>query len=195
MQTAHVLLSLGGDAGNQVMKYGVTAAEIAVLRGIHGDEAVTEVEPHVEIKRSHREERMRLLSIYGGARGGENKPVVEGLFPGAAARVFENLHELDIPESFFKATGRQVAAIRNDGPTIAEYVAAGYPASTYPPRGYASKSTSTEIAAAVAAAAPAPWAGEPEVLDVPAHDAPLDDSDDGVGEDIDDEHAKKDILG
>lgn len=41
-------------------------------------------------------------------------------------------------------------ALRNDGPTIAEFIAAGYPASNYPPKGYASKSTVEEIAAAVA---------------------------------------------
>jgi hypothetical protein len=38
-----------------------------------------------------------------------------------------------------------------DGPTVAEYVSAGYLASNYPPRGYASRSTAEEIAAAVAA--------------------------------------------
>lgn len=39
-------------------------------------------------------------------------------------------------------------ALRDDGPTIAEFIAAGYPASAYPPVGYASKSTVEEIAAA-----------------------------------------------
>lgn len=29
--------------------------------------------------------------------------------------------------------------LRTDGPTLAEYVAAGYPANTYPPKGYASR--------------------------------------------------------
>ncbi|RUU29759.1 hypothetical protein [Mesorhizobium sp. M6A.T.Ce.TU.016.01.1.1] len=43
-------------------------------------------------------------------------------------------------------------ALRDDGPTIAEYVAAGYPASNYPPEGYASRSTPEEIADAVKAA-------------------------------------------
>lgn len=38
-----------------------------------------------------------------------------------------------------------------DGPTIAEYVAAGYLASNYPPEGYASRSTEKEIAAAISA--------------------------------------------
>ena len=41
--------------------------------------------------------------------------------------------------------------LRQDGPTIAEYVAAGYHAASYPPAGYASRSTEEEIAAAIAA--------------------------------------------
>lgn len=40
---------------------------------------------------------------------------------------------------------------RLDGPTVAEFVAAGYAASLYPPKGYASRSTDAEIAAAIAA--------------------------------------------
>ncbi|BEV43930.1 hypothetical protein [Afipia carboxidovorans] len=50
-------------------------------------------------------------------------------------------------------------ALREDGPTVAEFVAAGYPADKYPPSGYASRSTPEEIAAAVAAQASA--AGRP----------------------------------
>ncbi len=42
-------------------------------------------------------------------------------------------------------------ALKTDGPTVAEYVAAGYLASNYPPAGYASRSTAEEIAAAVEA--------------------------------------------
>ncbi len=42
-------------------------------------------------------------------------------------------------------------SLRMDGPTVAEYVAAGYLASNYPPQGYASRSTADEIAEAVAA--------------------------------------------
>jgi hypothetical protein len=41
-------------------------------------------------------------------------------------------------------------SLRDDGPTVAEYVAAGYRASGYPPRGYASRSTTEEIAAEIA---------------------------------------------
>ncbi len=54
------------------------------------------------------------------------------------------------------------ADLKTDGPTVAQYVAAGYKASGYPPEGYASKSTAEEIAAAIAAEtktdAPAPVA-------------------------------------
>jgi len=43
-------------------------------------------------------------------------------------------------------------ALRDDGPTVQEFVDAGYLAVNYPPTGYTSKSTPEEIAAAVAAA-------------------------------------------
>lgn len=42
------------------------------------------------------------------------------------------------------------AGPRTDGPTVAEYVAAGYRAENYPPEGYASRSTPEDIMAAVA---------------------------------------------
>jgi hypothetical protein len=43
-------------------------------------------------------------------------------------------------------------ALRDGGPTVQEFVDAGYLAVNYPPTGYASKSTPEEIAAAVVAA-------------------------------------------
>lgn len=43
-------------------------------------------------------------------------------------------------------------ALRDDGPTLQEFVEAGYLAVNYPSTGYASKSTPEEIAAAVVAA-------------------------------------------
>lgn len=44
-----------------------------------------------------------------------------------------------------------VVDLRDDGPTIAEWLAGGYPASKYPPDGFAAKSTAEEIAAAIEA--------------------------------------------
>lgn len=52
--------------------------------------------------------------------------------------------------------GLEMLALRQDGPTVGEFVAAGYKAANYPPTGYASRSTPEEIAAAVAAEAPGP---------------------------------------
>ena len=42
-------------------------------------------------------------------------------------------------------------ATRQDGPTLREFLDAGYKASAYPPAGYAARNTAEEIAAAVAA--------------------------------------------
>ena len=109
MQIANVLVAVAGDPGNTVPKYGVTAAEIAVLRMIHGDEAVTDIEPAGSVSTSNRAELARLRGVYGGATDGDGNRLVEQLFPGAAARVFESLAELGIPEQFFKATGRMQA--------------------------------------------------------------------------------------
>ena len=41
--------------------------------------------------------------------------------------------------------------LRQDGPTVGEFVAAGYQATGYPPEGYASRSSQDEIDAAIAA--------------------------------------------
>jgi hypothetical protein len=106
MQIANVVVAIGGDAGNQVPKFNVTAAEIAVLNAIHGDGAVTDILPTGKITRSHRDERARLMAIYGRMQDGKDISPVSQLFPGAAARVFEDLHELDLPEEMFKAKER-----------------------------------------------------------------------------------------
>ncbi|MEC5291587.1 MULTISPECIES: hypothetical protein [unclassified Aurantimonas] len=103
MQIANVLVSLAGDHRNTVPKLGVTAAEIPVLQAIHGADAVREIEPAGEIKRSNREERDRLVRIY---RAKEGRSPVEQLYPGIAARVFETLDELGLNEEFFKAERR-----------------------------------------------------------------------------------------
>ena len=109
MQTANIMLALGGNQGMTVQKYGVTAAEIAVLREIHGEASVFDVEPLDDVDRSMRDERQRLLEIYGKPPGSREMSAVEVLFPGAAARVFENLDELELDPSFFKATQRAKA--------------------------------------------------------------------------------------
>lgn len=110
MQRANVLVALGGDRGNTVPKYGVTVSEIAVLMAIHGNDAVTEIEPLEDDggKFDNRAELARLLETYKGRDEGGVQHVTK-LFPGAGARLFEELDELGLPEEFFKATERMSA--------------------------------------------------------------------------------------
>jgi hypothetical protein len=105
-ETANILLALGGDAGCTVPKFGVTAAEIAVLRAIHGEDAVIDIEPLGTVERTNRAELDRVRAIYGRATDGNMNSIVNFLYPGAAARVFESLDELGIPEDFYKAETR-----------------------------------------------------------------------------------------
>jgi len=107
MDTATITLLLGGHAGNSIQKFGVTAGEIAVLQLIHGNESVRDVEWTGDIQRSHRAEIERLHNVYG-ANDGNGRAVskaVASLFPGAAARVFEKLTELELDGEFVKSLG------------------------------------------------------------------------------------------
>lgn len=113
METANIILALGGDNGNTVPKRGVTPAEIALLRAIHGDDAVTDIEPTGDEatnedgrKRSNRDELSRLRSLYPAKDGASGTRIVDILYPGAAARVFETIDELEIDEVFFKPAER-----------------------------------------------------------------------------------------
>jgi hypothetical protein len=109
LQTANIWLALGGDMGTTVPKYGVTPSEVAVLRAIHGSDAVFDIEPGEDIDRSNREEMERLRLTYGHAKrqgpSGE-EVIVATLFPGAAARAFQSFDELELDESLFKAVTR-----------------------------------------------------------------------------------------
>lgn len=111
MQTANVFVALGGRRQNSVPKYGVTAAEVAVLRLIHGEDAVYDIDVQGEVSRTHRQEIARLAQVYGRQEGDRRvSPAVNELFPGAAARVFETFDELEIPEDLFAVQERKSAA-------------------------------------------------------------------------------------
>lgn len=119
METANILLDVGSDGTSILVKSNVTPAEVAVLRVIHGSDAVTEIEvlPGEAMtpdgkKRTHRQEIARLMEVYGKPtpEGGREAPAVSRLFPGAAARVFEAFEELELDESQFKAATRSTAA-------------------------------------------------------------------------------------
>lgn len=106
MQTATVMLALAGDPGNTIPKFDVTPAEVAVLRLIHGDDAVHDINPSEDVERTNRAELARLREIYRKPAGSHEPSAVDALFPGAAARVFENFDELELDESFYKADRR-----------------------------------------------------------------------------------------
>lgn len=122
MQYANIMLALGGDKGTIVPKSEISASEIAVLRLIHGDDAVFDVEPvkveEDKAKRTSREEIRRLTEIYGRAKvdtaDGTQVSAVTALFPGAAAQAIKNIDDLDIPEEFFKAKSRVSADDADD---------------------------------------------------------------------------------
>jgi hypothetical protein len=108
MQIANILLAIAGERGNTVPKYDVTPSEVAVYRLLHGDDAVTDIEITGEKKTTHKIERERLNELF--ARKNEEghfiAPAVSRLFPGAAASLFDNFEDLDIPEDFYKAKSR-----------------------------------------------------------------------------------------
>lgn len=117
-EVADCLVAIAGDRGNTVPKRRVTAGEIAVLQVIHGNDAVLEVKPLGKIVRSQRTERERLKALYGGARDNNGNSLLEKLYPGAAARIFERLEELVLVDEQFAAerkglggSERQAAAL------------------------------------------------------------------------------------
>lgn len=81
MQRNTVTVRLAGDLGNTVEKYGVSPAEIMILRAIHGgDDTVVNVRPTIMDSLPHIQERARLENIYGAA-------MVDAMFPGKLAQL------------------------------------------------------------------------------------------------------------
>ena len=109
MQTASILLAIGGERDMQVPKYGVTPAELMLLRALHGEEAVTDIDIYGDEERSNREERERLFSIYAksDASGAFKLPVLDALFPGVSARLPSTFGELELDDAFYKAQSRK----------------------------------------------------------------------------------------
>lgn len=116
MQTANVLLALGGQRGNSVPKRGVTAAEIAVLMAIHGVDAVYDITPlDEEVERSARDEKARLFERYP-ARDDDGRFVVEVVYPGNAPVLHQDIADLGLPEELFATTERVTAKPKSAKP-------------------------------------------------------------------------------
>lgn len=76
MQVANCNLRLNGDINNEIHKPSVTVAEIAVLRALHGNDSVVNIQPLRNDKREHSGEFERLKLTYGDK-------IVTSVFPGS----------------------------------------------------------------------------------------------------------------
>ena len=118
LQTANATVAIAGNIGQTVRKYAITAAEVAVLQVIHGDDAVTDIQilPG-RVERSNRDELSRLREIYKKQQpsGKIEAPAVDQLFPGAAARVFETFDEMGLPDDRFRTPPSQRDPLDHDG--------------------------------------------------------------------------------
>lgn len=84
MQHASCTVALNGDITYTVFKPDVTVAEIALLKAIHGEGSIRDIQPTFMDKRPHAEERERLTLEYGAAKDHKDEPLVKQLFPGLA---------------------------------------------------------------------------------------------------------------
>jgi hypothetical protein len=94
MQIVNCTVAIDGEAGMTVAKTNITVAEVLVLRAIHGDDAVRNVEVTDEIKVSAAEERERLTLLYIAPPG-----IVRDTL-GAQGSLPESLDETNFPEDF-----------------------------------------------------------------------------------------------
>jgi hypothetical protein len=64
MQTLNAMVALTGDRNNMVWKIGLTPAEILLLQGLHGADAIVQIEPTGETQREPQQEVERLKELY-----------------------------------------------------------------------------------------------------------------------------------
>jgi hypothetical protein len=64
MQIVNCTVAIAGEAGMTVYKERVSVPEILVLRAIHGEDAVRNIEVIEDVEAESNEERARLTSIY-----------------------------------------------------------------------------------------------------------------------------------
>lgn len=118
-ETANVEVRMGGDVKNSVVKYRVTAAEIMILRAIHGDDSIVDVMPldaSDDVKRSNANERARLRGLYTARDGESLDLVIDRVWPGAGAYLPSTIAELELPDHAFKPVSGQRHAPRSSAP-------------------------------------------------------------------------------
>jgi hypothetical protein len=96
MQIGSCMVLLGGDMLNQTPKFGVTPAEVVILKALHGDEAVTKVEMTGSDRRPHADEYARLNGFYGAATGEDRKSIFRTLYPNPHAPLPGTFKEIGV---------------------------------------------------------------------------------------------------
>lgn len=88
MQFARCKVRLSGDMGTVIEKAPVSPAEVALLKVIHGDDAVFDVQltGNGNDKTPHAEELARLRAEYTAVDDGGNL-IIDKIFPGLGARL------------------------------------------------------------------------------------------------------------
>jgi hypothetical protein len=99
MQICKCTVAIGGDPGMTITKERVTVPELMILRAVHGDDAVRNIEVTGESDVSSPEERERLISIYVNPVGVVKDTV------GAAGALPKTIDESGIPEDFIIDSG------------------------------------------------------------------------------------------
>lgn len=94
MQICNCTVAIGGEAGMTVVKERVTVPELAILRAIHGEDAVRNIEIIADDDIDSSEERSRLTSIYKSP-----ETIVRDTF-GAAGALPKTLEDAGISDEF-----------------------------------------------------------------------------------------------
>ena len=111
MQIINALLRLGGDQRNTVPKPRITVAEAHILRAIHGEDAICDVEPlDEEMDITPRREVERLSEVYVG-RDGDGRPIIVSAF---SAGIPTTIDDLALDESLFAVVER-VKPVKSTG--------------------------------------------------------------------------------
>ena len=108
MHTATVTVRLNGDMRHTVEKHGVTPPEIAVLKAIHGEDAVVDIIATGMDKREHLAEMERLRDVYKTQLG-----LINQMFPGIRPDLPARLDDLGVEYTMgagFKRGGKKKPA-------------------------------------------------------------------------------------
>jgi hypothetical protein len=73
MHRYNVKVRIGGSVMNEVRKDKISAAEVMILRKLHGDDSVIDIHELENDRSSHEQEREHLKRVYGVSRMTENR--------------------------------------------------------------------------------------------------------------------------